>query len=251
MCCFSQPVKSVTNTKIFCRVGARGNQVVVYSMRLDADQDLAMILPVPVMPNSPENAVKFLDFSKYETFFDDVEKGFVVPRSSGAGRSAPFGGTKSAATTLAIKKVGSFDASFVPTVPDFDRLDERFRLDGDVWEKLPQFKDYGFVVFKLRKGASQVHPMAFAFPTRDRRHITFPTVHIHDGEVHKKAEFDHSLYCQSPSSEVATAWRESVFPALRFVKCSKAQETVRAKLHIYKKLMVGNLQNTDVVIGSA
>ncbi|MFK5924591.1 MAG: hypothetical protein QM496_20640 [Verrucomicrobiota bacterium] len=217
-------------------------------MRLDAAEDLAMILPISVIANSSEDVMKFLDFSGYAGFFEDVEKNFKVPAASSYGN--PFG-DPARSRGLKVEKVGNFDASFVPTVADFSRLDERFRLSGDVWQELPQYDDYGFVVFKLRKGAAQVHPMGFAFPTRDRSQITFPTVHIHDGKVHKKAGFDHSLYCQSPSDEFAMKWRESDFLAQYAVKCSKASGTVRPKEHIYKKRLIGKLKNEDLVIGAA
>lgn len=217
-------------------------------MRLDADQDLAMILPVPVIAGSLENSVKFLDFSAYPSFFEDLEKNFPVLRDGNA--NDPFGDVASY-SRLKVQKVGSFDASFVPSAADFSRLDERFRLSGDVWEKLPQYADYGFVVFKLRKGVAQVHPMGFAFPSRERSQITFPTVHIHDGKVHKKAKFDHTLYCQSPSSEVAMKWEESLYIAQYAVKCSKASGTVRPKQHIYKRSLLGNFKNDDLVIATA
>lgn len=246
MCCFSKPVRSVSNTSIFCRVGAKGYQVVVYSMRLDAKEDLAMILPVPVIPKSSEDVTKFLDFSGYPTFFEDIEKNFPLPQTFGG----PFG-EKPRSGGLKVNRVGSFDASFAPTTADFSRLDERFKLSPEVWQKLPQYSDYGFVVFKLRKGAAQVHPMGFAFPTRDRSQITFPTVHIHDGKVHEKAGFDHSLYCQSPSPDVAMNWTESAHLAQYSVKCSKASGTVRPQQHIYRKKMNGKLKNEDVVIGTA
>ena len=38
--------------------------------------------------------------------------------------------------------------------------------------------------------------MAFDFP-RAAKKLFFPTVHIHDGKVHDKADFDHALYCQA------------------------------------------------------
>lgn len=215
-------------------------------MRLDAEEDLAMILPIPVIPESSEEVIKFLDFSAYPGFFEDIEKNFPLPQNFGD----PFGEV-SRSGGLKVKRVGSFDASFVPTVADFSRLDERFKLSADVWQKLPPYAEYGFVVFKLRKGSAQIHPMGFAFPTRDRSHITFPTVHIHDGKVHKNAGFDHSLYCQSPSTEIATTWTESAHLAQYSVKCSKASGAVRPKQHIYKKELKGELKNEDVVIGAA
>ena len=39
--------------------------------------------------------------------------------------------------------------------------------------------------------------MAMEFQTqRDSNEIFFPTIHIHDGEVHELEEFDHALYLQ-------------------------------------------------------
>jgi hypothetical protein len=37
-----------------------------------------------------------------------------------------------------VREVGSFEASYVPKIADFSRLDERFRLPVAVWKKLPQ-----------------------------------------------------------------------------------------------------------------
>ena len=48
MCCFSQPVVSVSATNIFARAEDNGRQVVVYSMAIEARTELAMILPLPV-----------------------------------------------------------------------------------------------------------------------------------------------------------------------------------------------------------
>ena len=75
---------------------------------------------------------------------------------------------------LKVVEVGSFVASFVPAVKDFSRLDEQFRLPDGTWDKLPQYKDYGFAVFKLKKGEQKVHPMAFEFPRADKRRAVLP-----------------------------------------------------------------------------
>jgi hypothetical protein len=135
-----------------------------------------------------------------------------------------------ASNTLVVHDVGSFEASFVPTLADFSRLDARFRLPAAVWDRLPQYRDFGFAVFKLR-GASRswseqlrlrkatptprnVHPMALAFRTRTTDEVFFPTVHVHDGVVHPTARFDHELYCQlerSPSPSPFT-WDASRNP---------------------------------------
>jgi hypothetical protein len=230
-------------------MGAQGNQVVVYSMTLDAAEELAMILPIPAVPSSAEDAVKFIDFSDYPGFFSDLDKGFPAQLNFGG----PPTDSKRAPGSIAplkVERVGSFDASFVPTVADFPRLDERFRLPTDVWEGLPQYADYGFVVFKLRAGAAKVHPMSFAFPSRDRSRIVFPTVHIHDGEVHERAKFDHTLYAQEPSEEVRMAWEESASLAAQFINIDKAHSVVRPEHHVYRKRLTGTFENKDFAFGS-
>ncbi len=58
---------------------------------------------------------------------------------------------------LEVVTVGAYEASFVPTVKDFARLDERFRLPT-AWDALPAVKEHGFVVFKLRKGKNAPRP---------------------------------------------------------------------------------------------
>jgi hypothetical protein len=85
----------------------------------------------------------------------------------------------------------------VPGLGDFDRLDPRFVLPAQVWEKKPELASYGFAVFRLRTGEQAVHPMAFSFVSAKPDQLFFPTVHVHDGEMHPEEEFDHILYCQA------------------------------------------------------
>ena len=73
---------------------------------------------------------------------------------SGAGRRGRRG------ADVAGHRVGAYDASFVPTASDFARLDPRFRLPDAVRGRVPAYADYGFAVFKLRKGEAEVHPLA-------------------------------------------------------------------------------------------
>src|SRR5262245_18802043 len=195
MCCFSRPVKSVSATRIFARMGESARQFVVYSMNLDSAEPLAMVLPIPVAAGSDEAAVRFINLKNYANYFEDLSSGFPVPTPRGGfGRSVA---ATAESVPLQVFQVGSFEASFVPTVGDFGRLDERFRLPNNAFEKLPGYKTFGFAVFKLKAGEQTVHPMAFEFPTASRTRLFFPTVHIHDGKVHDRAGFDHSLYCQS------------------------------------------------------
>jgi hypothetical protein len=246
MCCFSKPVEVVADTNIFARESKNGGQFLVYSMKFKAGEDLAMILPVPTPKASSEDAVKFISLKKYENFFDDLRAGFPVPKSKDRGPT--LGGPDSHA--LKVVEVGDFVASFVPAIKDFDRLDKQFRLPEGVWEKLPQYKDFGFAVFKLKKpekGGSKVHPMAFEFPRADKKVLFFPTVHIHDGKVSAKAGFDHSLFCQA-SGEPPVQWEESPGLAESFVKVKQTEGIVDGNAHVYRKLMKGNFDNKDVLV---
>jgi hypothetical protein len=143
--------------------------------------------------------------------------------------------------------VGSFEASFVPTVKDFARLDMRFRLPATTWDSLPGLKGHGFTVFKLKKGEKKVHPMAFEFPRADKGKLFFPTVHIHDGKVHKTANFDHVLYCQ-PRGQDAMQWRESVRPAGLFMDAKKAVGILDADAHVYRLILRGRKTNQDTYL---
>src|SRR5262249_5892993 len=152
------------------------------SMTINAANDLAMILPLPVKTPAGEKDVKFIDLKEYPEFFADMEIGFALAPPS-ASLSVATGSARAAAPKLEVVQVGNFEASFVPTQKDFSRLDERFRLPPDAWKQLPQYETYGFAVFKLKSGEKKVHPMAFSFPREKARTLFFPTVHIHDGKV--------------------------------------------------------------------
>jgi hypothetical protein len=245
MCCFSRTVDVVADTNIFARESKDGRQFLVYSMKFKAGEDLAMILPIPTPKGSAEDAVKFISLKKYETFFDDLRAGFPVKKDD---RGDHGNGPKPGG--LAVVEVGDFIASFVPAIKDFARLDERFRLPEGVWEKLPQYKEWGFAVFKLKKpekAQSKVHPMAFEFPRRDKKVLFFPTVHIHDGKVSEKAKFDHSLFCQV-TADAPLKWEESPELADSFVKVKQTEGIVDGDAHVYRKLMKGSFDNKDVLV---
>jgi hypothetical protein len=129
-------------------------------MSASSEKDVAMILPLPVPGNPADDAVKFIDLSEYPKIFEDLYK-FVT-----FGDGVPLG---LGADDLAVHEVGAFEASFVPRMADFARLDARFQLPAGTWEKLPAYRDYGFAVFKLKAAERDIHPMAFSFPRRDRR----------------------------------------------------------------------------------
>jgi hypothetical protein len=159
--------------------------------------------------------------------------------------------------TLQVHDVGSFEASFVPTLHDFDRLDSRFCLPEQIWHQLPIYHDYAFAVFKLKPGAKQIHPMAFEFPRRNVDQLFFPTVHIHEGKVDAKAHFDHSLYCQAawrqPNWRVssADAAGTQVLTARHFMNVDLAQGIVDPDAVIQAQRVNGLHANRDIILPDA
>ena len=206
-----------------------------------------MILPLPIKQGG-EPDFDFINLKEYPSIFDDLILGFPAPQSLFESLGAYDSLSSIPMGTLVIYDVGDFEASFVPTLKDFSRLDKRFQIAPGTWAKLPQYQNYGFAVFKLKVGAHKVHPMAFAFARADATRLFFPTVHIHDGKVHLKAEFDHVLYAQPRPPEFLKFidWRESATPAKNFVKIEKTRGIVSGEDHCYQKTLVGNLPNRDV-----
>lgn len=211
---------------MFARMDSE-RQYLVYAMTYAAGDELAMLLPLPVQAGHGDDAVTFIDLHGYPDFFDDLSKAFEPPPDSlGIAVFSAGGGVRS---RLQVHKVGDFEASYVPGLDDFDRLDPRFRLPEHLWQHLPRYADWGFAVFQLSATAmaervtarargdgrtkrrrrlplSDVHPMALSFPTRQPDALFFPTVHVHDGEWREEAEFDHNLYCQFATEPTDWKW---------------------------------------------
>ncbi|MEM7317262.1 MAG: hypothetical protein AAF497_29400, partial [Planctomycetota bacterium] len=117
----------VANTRIFARPTGRGTQFLAYQMEYESDEPNAMILPLPVALPATEASVEFVDLSGYERFFEDLSDGFPFKPRVSIGCSAQVDYAQAALTDdLAVVEVGSFIASFVPSVEDFSRLDPRF-----------------------------------------------------------------------------------------------------------------------------
>lgn len=271
MCCFSQPVDLVSDTNIFAR-SANGRQFLVYSMNYAAAEDLAMVLPLPIPPNAPEDAVRFINLERYPNFFAEMRMGF--PQLLSRSRSLDVETLTKSVPTLQIHDVGSFEASFVPRIADFDRLDERFRIPPDLWDQLPAYRDFGFAVFKLKGGypkpseerlerflggassagptrSRRVHPMAFEFPRRNSDLLYFPTVHVHDWQLHSSALFDHVLYCQADpgAEEYLSGWEKSLGPASAFLRISRTEGIVAADRPCWRRPLKGQLENKDALVG--
>jgi hypothetical protein len=264
MCCFSvatpigliarlfqRPVH-VSATNILARMLAPGIQGLAYSMNLDTKQEIAMVLPLPVVPGSGDDAVTFVDLSKDHNMFGQLAMLFEVmqPLASKGG----FATRQSAPQRLVVHRVGSFIASYVPARADFSRLDPRFRLPDVLFDAVPAYADYGFAVFQLAPGKVTVHPMALKFPTREPGRLFFPTVHVHDGRFHATARFDHALYYQTPRcTEVGDLMPHAMFEgdALGWAAPSKDYEgLVIPAQAMLRRALRGKLANEDTWIAA-
>jgi len=244
---FSGHVRHVSGTRIFARSAGDGRQILAYAMSMSADADVAMILPLPVPPSPPEDAVRFIDLSEYPMLFEDLSEAFPQER---AARLHEDTLSLSLPPTLKVHDVGDFEASFVPRLADFSRLDQRFRLPEQVWEQLPGYSSFGFAVFKLRNVVAEhgdtkpFHPMAFEFPVRDPSRLFFPTVHVHDGAVRPRAFFEHLLYFQGNMTGFDTA---SV-PVRDVVDVKRAAGVVDADAPLHRWLRYGSDDNADTYV---
>ena len=265
MCCFSQPVVSVTDTNVFARLLPNGWQYLVYQMNFKSDEKNAMVLPLPVqLPAVEEQSVEFISLQQHERFFQELRSGFPLtqyPRGQVDSR-APSANR----SILKVHEVGDFIASFVPTADDFDRLDPQFRIPRESWDQIPHYSDYGFAVFQLKTLEGKPHPMAFKFRSRlnqpDGGSLFFPTVHIHDGEVHTREKFDHTLFLQDPTfdracgsykqrgypvTDPATGYVRSKWPAQKFCDIEACRGIVDPNGLVHRLEMRGRLENADVL----
>lgn len=268
MCCFSRPVVSVTDTNIFARIASDGWQYLVYQMNFETAEDNAIILPLPVkLPADEEETLEFISLEEYGNFFKHLNRGFPLAVSREPSNSARDDAkVGSARPLLAVHEVGDFIASFVPQVEDFDRLDEQFQIPKETWDELPAYSDYGFAVFQLKSRKGKPHPMAFRFRSRlaesDGGSVFFPTVHIHDGEVHDKEGFDHTLFLQAPEFDEAcgdyqqrrvsvidpeTGYVRSKWNVGEFCDIEKSQGILAEDQLVHRLEMRGRLDNTDVI----
>jgi hypothetical protein len=280
MCCFSGEVRHVANTKIYARLDAAGGtgpirQTLVYSMDFASAADVAMILPIPVARGSDEKAVTFTSLEKYAGFFELVDRAFPQPLSRGmTDEGSDHAANGPPQKRLEVQQVGAFEASFVPSPADLGRLDPRFRLPEAAlavltrratreatypdmpqaeWDALPDYRDWGFCVFKLEAstGTSHAHPMAFSFPTRWPDRLFFPTAHVHDGRLPRAAAFDHALYLQTGGRSLPDGgprWRESEGTLGAHVDAKLAAGLIAADDHVYKRELRGRLTNGDVLV---
>jgi hypothetical protein len=246
MCVFtgSAPGLSVSDTNIFARrLGPR--QLLAIQLQLRVPHPVAMILPLPVS----DDTVRFLDLSGCPDLFTRLDAGF--PQADARPDALP------------VEQVGAYEATYVPTVEDFVHLDPRFRVDDEVWRRLPGYRDAAFAVFQLRPGERRLHPIGLEYAARWPEWLYFPTVHAHAGRLADEAEFDHTLYFQgfdrvwhegrvhgAPSRRPAerrdgTQVEGTVEPARAFVADLAAADLLDPDARVLRLRVAGRRRNDD------
>jgi hypothetical protein len=159
-----------------------------------------MVLPVPY-----PDTVEFESVPR--EFWRQCSESFVpgVP----AERSGWWAGTRGPEVPayLEVLTHGSYEVALAHTVEDLARLRPDFaHLEPDVLEFLaknygePQNygKRYGFLVCRLKAGATEYEPFAYSHARRNSGDMFVPTMHFHrgaDGVVEtEKADWDHEIY---------------------------------------------------------
>lgn len=251
MCRFSGPVHEVESTHIFARDLDDGAQLLIYEMTVAFEAPVAMVLPLPVPADGPDDAVTFIDLAAHAHLFEQLERAVGLDHQRPVAAGGPRGTGR--APTLEVHSVGAYVASFVPRPADFARLDARFRLSPEVQAALPEYADWGFAVFQLAARArerARYHPMGLRFPRRDRGALYLPTGHVHDGTVSPRADFDHVLYAQVPA-DVADHldWARSATAAGAMnLPCDAVG--LAPDRPVYGRALRGTLPNTDAWLRS-
>ena len=184
MCIIVNPVVKVTSTKIWVSPNNTGTrQLTIYSNNVDTHKKNAMILPVPT---TDADSIRFIDFSFYQRFFNDCQSCFRSTKpllySSSQTLGISLSNNRFKRSTLIVHDVGSYKASIVPSLADFDRLDKSvFRVTGDLGNMLQRTYSSGFsfIVCQLEKGAINYHPFAYTHTLAQNGKLFVPTKHWH------------------------------------------------------------------------
>ncbi len=138
----------------------------------------------------------------------------------------------------------------MPSVADFARLDERFRLPDGGMGQAAAVQGIRLRRLQAEEGEKKIHPMAFDFPRANAKKLFFPTVHIHDGKVHDKADFDHALYCQAAEPQDKKQLLHCAIrgPAEAFADIERAKKLLDPKAHVYMTTIRGMQKNQDTLV---
>jgi hypothetical protein len=147
--------------------------------------------------------------------------------------------------------VGSYKASIVPTLDDFDRLDtEVFDVDENLLPMLRRHYPYrfGFIVCQLKPGNRSYHPFAYTHDLDSCGKLFVPTRHYHpQSHGHATADWDHIIY--SPLTDLDNTKQKGYeFRGTKDVAWSKLPEAYRwgSVVQMSRWEMEGDFKNMDL-----
>lgn len=202
MCIISGNVNKVAKTNIFVAPLEDGQrQLTVYSNVVELlEEQGVMVLPFPYTPGRPTRIhphagsaqVEFVDLSAYANLFDDL-KSVTLDLAP-----IPLSKSRGIPKSLAVVDVGSYKASFVPTMDDFKHLDSsQFPVKPEVLAFMRS--EYpadatAFVVCRLQQSKAY-HPFGYIHRILSQR-MFIPTMHYHfDADsATEESDWDHSIY---------------------------------------------------------
>lgn len=204
MCIITSTVDSISKTKIYVSADETNRrQITIYSNEVGTQVENAMILPVP-----HPTTVKFLNFNHYKDVFGDLRSCFSNRYLYSRASLSHTRGVD----TLPVYSVGSYNASIVETLNDFERLDTvTFDLAYGLLEFLERkyrSTGFGFIVCQLKPANRTYHPFAYTHHQHPNGRLFVPTMHYHvhpysGGHINEEVgDWDHKIY--SPATTLRT-----------------------------------------------
>lgn len=181
MCIFAGSVERVSKTQIIVAPLSDGRQFTAYSNSVvSRSSKNAMILPVPAGKVEFVNLDGVMDLMKAcEALFPRRPEDMVA-----AAGNFSFGAGFGSKNVLPTEKVGGYTCSVVPSLDDFDRIDQNvFVLPKNTAELLKKTypEGYSFIVCQFGQKVS-AHPIAYTHVMHSSGKLFIPTFHGHDGE---------------------------------------------------------------------
>lgn len=179
MCIISNPIESVSNTKILVAVNPEKNkQLTIYSNEVtNISSGNAMILPVPY-----PQTVTFHDLSNYSYIFKDCDSCFQSRISTNSFSADSFSADSRGITKLKVFNVGSYQVSLAMSLDEIKHVDTSvFRLSPNCFKLLSnEYKNgnFGFIICKLSDGNKDYHPFGYSHNITDGM-LFIPTKHYH------------------------------------------------------------------------
>lgn len=204
MCIFGDDVAIVKNTRIFVAPTKGGHQITVYQNTIQSFNKNAMILPIPINTSKkiPHKSIQLLDLSTDNNLFDNLDKIFLKPPPYQDNNWGYDHDNEDSDDYHEVYKIGLYKMSIIPNINSIDRLNiKEFNIKASIFESLRghYLTGFAFLVcqFDGQSEKEKMHPIGYIHDSymNDGKKVLFvPTLHIHDGEIHKMENFDHLIF---------------------------------------------------------